>query len=215
MKNHKRGILSRCVSAVTLPLRALAVRERSKWFLISLRDERMEVVRKHCRGKVLDLGCGPDNIFIREYCDGVGIGADVFPYSGIDVLVSSVALPFPDEVFDTVTLIAVGGHIPRSVRLQSFKEISRILKEGGRLVLTEGEVVTQTIHHRLQFFLDHFRKEKNMDTVRGMEEDEEFAMPHKEIQGYLTRFFGNFERTRFQLGLNNVYLATKQSSKNE
>jgi SAM-dependent methyltransferase len=174
------------------------VRERSKWFLISLRDERMEVVRKHCRGKVLDLGCGPDNIFIRQYCDGVGIGADVFPYSGIDVLVSSVALPFPDEVFDTVTLIAVGGHIPRSVRLQSFKEISRILKEGGRLVLTEGEVVTQTIHHRLQFFLD-----------------EEFAMPHKEIQGYLTRFFGNFERTRFQLGLNNVYLATKQSSKNE
>jgi SAM-dependent methyltransferase len=202
--------MRRIVNAVALPVRALFVREQSGVVLMSLHEERNLQVLKHCkRGTLLDLGCGPKNVFVRTYWPRDGFGADVFEYEGIDVLVNSLRLPFGDHTFDTVTLIAVGGHIPKSIRVETFGEIFRVLKNGGVLVLTEGEIITQTIHHKIQFFFDRFRKDKNPDTVRGMEEDEEFAMPHREIQRTLFDLFNNWTRYRFQLGLNNVYVARK------
>jgi SAM-dependent methyltransferase len=189
------------------------VREENLGFVLSLRDERMQKVSQYSAGFILDLGCGPGNIFVQKYSGGNGVGADVFSYEGIDVLVSSSTLPFRSGRFDTVSLIAVGGHIPKRLRDATFKEIHRVLRPGGRLVMTEGELLTQTVHHKIQFFFDRFRQQKNMDTVRGMDEEEEFAMPHEEIQGYLKDVFGNFERHRFQWGLNNVYLANKSKTR--
>ncbi len=208
----KRTRIKRIVDSLTLPIRALFFSESSTFFLTSLRDERMCEVSKYCSGRLLDLGCGPGNIFIKKFYKGGGIGADVYPYNGIDVLVDSSALPFKDGSFDTVSLIAVGGHIPKEIRWPSFSEIYRVLRTGGRLVMTEGEIITQAIHHKIQFFFDNFRKRKNMDTIRGMKEGEEFAMSTSEIKNLLLKIFGNFERFRFQLGLNNVYVSRKERS---
>lgn len=207
----ERTSLQKFVDGVGLPIRALFCREKSNCVFTSLRDERMSEVQKYCFGRVLDLGCGPDNIFIRKFCAGTGIGADVFPYRGVQILVTSKILPFRDQSFDTVTLIAVGGHIPTKNRVATFKEIHRVLRIGGRLVMTEGEIITQTIHHKIQFFFDNFRKSKNPDTVRGMKEGEQFAMPHSEIRSLLSGVFGNTRRYRFQLRLNNVYIADRRN----
>ena len=206
----KRNDVQKIIDTVALPIRALLYREKSNFLFTSLRDERMGEVYKHCSDKVLDLGCGPQNLFIRNFCAGNGVGADVYPYVGIGILVTSTALPFKDESFDTVTLIAVGGHIPKRIRRPTFQEIYRVLRKEGSLVMTEGDIITQTIHHKIQFFLDNFRESKSVDTVRGMNEGEEFAMSYSEIKSLLLGVFGNLKRYRFQLGLNSVYVAQKK-----
>jgi SAM-dependent methyltransferase len=45
-------------------------------------------------------------------------------------------LPFPDMSFQTVTCIEVIEHLPPDLRPAAFREMRRVLKPGGRLVLT-------------------------------------------------------------------------------
>lgn len=98
--------------------------------------------------KILDLGCG--NGRFSEVLDGLNveyIGADIsetlikiatekYPdkkFQTIDFL----NLPFPDNSFDKVYCLAVFHHIPSNeYRLKFLKEINRILKKDGILVLT-------------------------------------------------------------------------------
>lgn len=207
-----RSRLGLLVDAVTFPVRALLVHEQSGWGLSSLRDERMRTVARYCTGRVLDIGCGPNNRFVRQfYRNPESIGIDCHPYNGVDKLVDDMArLPFPDASFDTVTLIAVGGHIPRSKRVPEFREFSRVLKVGGRLLMTEGEPITQFLHHKWKYLYYGMQGEQDMDTERGMHEDEEYAMPRKEILTYLnTPPLLLVNHVRFMWGLNNLYFAKK------
>ena len=181
--------------------------------LTSMRDERMWQVAQFCRGRVLDVGCGPGNVFIKSFIGPEqGIGVDFFAYDGVDNLVEDPTnLPFPDESFDTVTLVAVGGHIPKHLRSQEFIEFARVLKVGGRLVMTEGEPVTQLLSHKWQHFYLGLQGKVDMDHERGMEHDEEFCMPRNELLGYLNSGALKHVLTRrFQWGLNNLYVAEKR-----
>lgn len=180
--------------------------------LSSLREERMRAVAKHCRGRTLDVGCGPGNLFINDFIGAEhGLGVDVFAYPGVGAVVEDpTRMPFPDASFDTITLIAVGGHIPKSKRVAEFAELARLLSPGGRLILTEGEPVTQFLTHKWAELYGRVRGEADMDSVRGMEFDEEYCMPRQELLRYLDtpplRFTA---RHRFMWGLNNVYIAEK------
>ena len=172
----------------------------------------MTRVARYCIGRVLDIGCGPHNKFI-EHVYPNGIGIDFYPYEGVQyVYEDPTSLPFDDASFDTITLIAVGGHIPKHLRKQEFAEFARILKPGGRLILTEGEPVTQYLHHKWVYALDKcFGTNIDVDTERGMEEEEEYAMPHKE----LLRLFAenglvHMKTEKFQWRLNNVFVAEKR-----
>ena len=40
--------------------------------LSSLRDERMRVVAQFCKSRVLDIGCGPGNRFIKQVPSRLG-----------------------------------------------------------------------------------------------------------------------------------------------
>lgn len=198
----------------TFSLRALFLETEGKWGLSSLREERMRAVFRFCRGRVLDVGCGPNNRFIREFIgDENGVGVDCFAYEGVENVVPDLThLPFADESFDTITLIAVGGHIPRSQRVAEFAELSRVLKIGGHLVMTEGEPITQYLVHQWVFWMHQQRGTQDMDSERGMEADEEFCMPRAELVGYLNTPPLKFKRRkRFMWGLNNVYVARKMS----
>ena len=168
----------------------------------------------HCRGRVLDVGCGKNNLFVKKYIGMEnGVGIDVFPYEGIDLLVEDMcSLPFTDEEFDTVCLIAIGGHIPKSKRVDEFKEFARVLKPGGRLIMTEGEPVTQTLNHIWRHYSMKLVGRHRMDSERGMDEVEEYCMPFSEIMGYLNTPPLEFEeRLRFQWKLNNIYMALKRA----
>jgi len=106
--------------------------------LSSLRDERIRVLASHCLGKVIDIGCGPNNYFIKNSIKNTdSLGIDCYPYEGVEILVDDMEnLPYSNDSFDTVSLNVVGGHIPKSKRKSKFREFSRILKKGGKLILT-------------------------------------------------------------------------------
>jgi SAM-dependent methyltransferase len=197
---------------VSFPYRAFFLPEESKWGLLSLRDERMKMVAAHCKGKVLDIGCGPGNYFINHFIGAVnGLGIDVYPYEGVECIVEDMSdLPFEDNSYDTITLIAVGGHIPKSKRVAEFKEFARILKPGGKLIMTEGEPITQWINHKWYSVFYIIQGKKDMDSERGMDDEEEYCMPYAEIIQYLnTSPLRLTRRVRFQWGLNNIYIAEK------
>jgi SAM-dependent methyltransferase len=207
-----RSPLGRIYDSVGFPIRALLPGFEHRFGFTSMRDERMQRVAQFCRGRVLDIGCGPGNHFVKKFIDeGFGIGVDVFAYEGVENVIENAAhLPFKDESFDTVTLIAVGGHIPKRSRKDEFAEFARVLRPGGRLVLTEGEPITQYLHHKWQSFYLGLQGKVDMDEERGMDNEEEFCMPKKELLGYLnTPPLKHVITQPFQWRLNFVYVAEK------
>jgi len=215
-KKIYRSKFGKIVDTITFPVRVLFMGTESKFGLSSLREERMRAVAYFSKGKVLDIGCGPENLFINEFIGKEnGLGIDIFSFKGVERIIKDMTnIPFDDCSFDTITLVGVGGHIPKSKRRAEFKEFSRLLKPGGILVMTEGEPITQFLIHKWSLFHSNLRGELHVDLEqRGMEKDEEFCMPKKELLSYLnTPPLKLIKRKRFltQWGLNNIYIAQKQ-----
>ena len=211
--DQPQSVLYRLLNTATFPFRGLLLHEESLGPLTSLRDERMRAVATFCHGRVLDVGCGPKNCFI-ERCIGHenGVGIDVYAYEGVEhVIPDMTRLPFENGTFDTVTLIAVGGHIPKSVRVAEFAEFARILKKDGHLVMTEGEPITQYLVHKWVRFLYALQGREDVDTERGMVEGEEYCMSRREIIHLLNTPPLRFQaRKRFMWGLNNIYVAVRE-----
>lgn len=207
-----RSPIGQFYDALGFPIRALFMGPKGSLGFTSLRDERMWRTAQFCKGRVLDIGCGPGNLFIKNFIGPKhGVGVDVFPYEGVDNVIEDAAhLPFSDGSFDSVTLIAVGGHIPRRSRQREFAEFARVLKPGGCLIMTEGEPVTQYLHHKWQHFYLALQGKVDMDHERGMDEDEEYCMPKRELLGYLNAPpLKHIITHPFQWHLNYVYVAEK------
>ena len=96
-------------------------------------------VKSHCRGRLLDLGCGkvPFYGLYREYVSEtvcVDWGKSLHGGDYLDAECDLTKdLPFADESFDTILLSDVLEHIPTPGRL--WWEMRRLLKPGGKLLL--------------------------------------------------------------------------------
>lgn len=163
-----------------------------------LLERRISVVLPLISGKLLDIGCGY-NLLVRRY--GNGIGVDVFDWGDVDFVVEDTSkLPFGSSEFDTITIIAALNHIPN--REEVLKECNRLLRSGGKLIITMLTPGISRIWHRL-------RKRWDEDQyLRGMKENEVYGLTRSEMKKLLNDAgFELVKIKRFMLFLNSLYIA--------
>lgn len=101
---------------------------------------------------VLDLGCGgsPLPLFLSEHCSVIGLDSNdvtkgecslrAYGFNPDPVRViqadMTASLPFRDEVFDVVTCISTLESVPQLPPMKALGEVARVLRLGGRFVVT-------------------------------------------------------------------------------
>lgn len=162
-----------------------------------LARRRLKAVLPHVRGRLLDLGCGANRL-VRHYSNGIGV--DVHPWPGADVVVDdTAALQWDAHSFDTITIVAALNHIPN--RAAVLNECRRVLRPSGRVVITMLTPRTSRIWHWLRGSWDADQRE------RGMRPGEVYGFTHTELVALFERSgFALLARQRFMLGLNCLYI---------
>ena len=167
-----------------------------------LRKWRTNTVLPHVTGRLLDIGCGHNDL-VRQYGTDKGKGVDVYPWDGCDVVVEDTAkLPFADGEFNTATIIAALNHIPN--RADVLKEAYRVLAPGGKMIITMLSPGVSKVWHLLR------RPWDEDQTERGMKEGEVWGITPKGVRELLTSAgFRMSREKRFMLGMNRLFVATK------
>lgn len=165
-----------------------------------LTNWRIKTILPYIKGRLLDVGCGMNQL-VRQY--GNGIGVDIYQWKDIDLVLENTAhIPFPDKSFDTVTIIAALNHIPN--RKEVLKEIHRVLKSKGKIIITMIPPNISRIWHFLRKPWDVDQKE------RGMKKGEVFGLGKKQIKKLLSQTgFKVIKRKRFMFFINTITIAKK------
>jgi len=158
--------------------------------------------------KLLDLGCGYRGKFLEKIKDNISSGV------GIDIAVDSrlsngkirlmahdlnESLPFPDNEFDAVASLANLEHLAEPGR--ALKEIFRVLKPNGILLLTAPSVFAKPVLELLAFVGLVSRQE-----IR----DHKNYFDKKILTSLCQKAgFSSVSHKYFQLGMNNFLIATK------
>ena len=121
--------------------------DRNWWFLgrrkIILDILKYEGFTKNHPKKILDLGCGTGSTLLKLKDWGWAVGIDISPLAlsycqqnGVGPLVQAAAqeTPFKTGSFDLVLALDLLEHLDND--LETLREISRVLKPGGYLLVT-------------------------------------------------------------------------------
>src|SRR5215813_962502 len=154
-----RGILQTFYDFFGGPLRMVLLPDQwsRRLGLSGLEDERLRAILPELRGRVLDVGAGTNRL-IRLY--GLGVGVDVHDWGGGALVVEDTRrLPFAAAEFDTVTFVACLNHIP--YRAEALLEARRVLKPGGRVIVTMIGPWVGGIGHKLWWYSEE--KHRDVD----------------------------------------------------
>jgi SAM-dependent methyltransferase len=167
--------------------------------LSSSKVERLRAVTPLLQGRLLDIGCG-DNELVRRY--GQGVGVDVYDWGGGALILTDCSrLPFPDLSFETITILAAINHIPN--REEVLKEVHRLLTEDGRLLITMINPIISYIGHRFLWWWSE-------DKERGMDPGEVYGFWNKDMIALVAKAgFHLISHKRFVYGLNNLFVFRK------
>ncbi len=205
------------IDTLTFPLRAFTLIEDDKFHMSALRTERFDYVMRYVKGYTLDVGCGRENYFMTKCLEGNGIGIDVFKYEGLtdeNIVSDMTKLPYKDNTFDTVTYIANINHVPKSMRQAQMNEALRVLKPGGNILITMGNPIAETVMHKVVYLYDKILGTNvDMDTERGMDEEESYYVKDQEIKDLLANAkFQNIKKVYFgtQWRLNHLFEGIKK-----
>ncbi len=168
----------------------------------SLQEERLRAVFPLLHGDVLDIGAG-DNALANCYGPSA-IGVDVYDFGGGARIVDDTRdLPFADASFDTVTLLACLNHIP--YREDCLREAHRVLRPGGRLIITMIGRWIGTVGHKIWWYSE--------DKERRMAPGEEWGLNNDEVLRMLAATgFHLRQQSRFLYCLNNLFIAEKPNA---
>lgn len=136
-----------------------------------LRRWRSEIAAKHIQNNsiVYDVGCGKDAFFLKSIseriCLGIGLDEEIgnFQNAKIELRKIRIAkeLPFPNESCDIITMLAVLEHLSDVQAI--FRESLRVLKKGGKLILTTPTPLAKSLLEVLAFKLRLIDKEEIKD----------------------------------------------------
>ena len=111
-----------------------------QWLLTCNGNKRFSITAEYASGILLDIGCSDQKLqsFLPEGITYIGIdylNTASEMYGTIPTLYGITGnLPFKEGSVDTIALLEVLEHLPNP--WQCFKEIHRVLKPGGYLILT-------------------------------------------------------------------------------
>jgi SAM-dependent methyltransferase len=158
--------------------------------------------------RVCDLGCGLEAAFLDYASERIasGVGVDDQVENGVRGRWQRVRadirapLPLKPEQFDHVVMLAVLEHLPEPEPV--LREAHRILKPDGSLILTWPSAAVDPILnvlHGVRLVSDEMESDEHQRRI-----------PVAELQGMLDRIgFQDFSHRRFELGLNNVMVASR------
>lgn len=120
-------------------------------FLAKKRAQRADslIPQSYRSGRILDIGCGayPSFLCLTAFAEKYGIDKTISSLWQKEIkrhslslmhydIESEASLPFRDEFFDTVTMLAVFEHISHKNLPTVIKELHRVLKRNGLLIIT-------------------------------------------------------------------------------
>lgn len=135
--------------------------------------------------RVLDVGAGP-GYFARILAEAVGPGGSVV---GIDAAPemtgyanrkaahlsncrfqpgTAESLAFPDAAFDVVVSCLVLHHLPEQARLQAVREMKRVLRPGGKVLLAEFQIPERGLWRRLALLTGHQEMERRVPPLEPL-----------------------------------------------
>lgn len=174
--------------------------------LTTIRDYRIEAVKKHINGFLLDIGAGWDNRLVNEYGRGVGIDIQFWEnYSNLPsgrlAVCRSDLTCFQEAQFDTVTIVAVLNHIPN--REEVLHEVYRVMRKDGHLLMTMVSPWISWINHNLRILYDPDRERKwDEREVWGLTKGEMVDLI--EMTGFKLQ-----RRVYYMFGLSCLYICSK------
>lgn len=157
---------------------------------------------------VIDLGCGYHARFLHALLPKIanGVGVDLSVEQSTSPKLKTIAanlnetLPMMENTFDVAVSMANLEHLEHPQHL--LKEVHRILKPGGKLLLTAPTTCAKPVLEFLAFRL-HLVSE---DEIR----DHKMYFNRKILLDYLHEAgFQNASHRYFQFGMNNFVLAIK------
>lgn len=119
------------------------------------------ISREQRKGRVLDVGCGSYPYFLvstkfeEKYGIDPSVNANFVKNQRIYLSktdVSKKKLPFKDNFFDVVTMLAVFEHIDQNKLKFVLEEIKRVLKKNGNLIITTPSPWADKLLHLMANF---------------------------------------------------------------
>jgi SAM-dependent methyltransferase len=135
-KDHRMAGRTRGKGLLEPLLADLRAQRANKLIPLSLRE-----------GRILDVGCGSYPYFLAHTSFKEKFAIDQIPLSSntaSELRIESFTLdlevepnlPFEDNFFEAVTLLAVVEHLDPALMAKLFREVYRVLKPGGMVILT-------------------------------------------------------------------------------
>jgi len=177
-------------------------------FDLFLRRQRIKkvlpIIKLFPNCKLLDVGCGTHYTFlsaVKLYINqGYGIDFKVQALKTNKIIIKQIKiekkLPFEDNMFDVITMLAVLEHLEYSPLI--IKEIERILKPGGKLILTVPSKIAKPVLELLAFRLkiidkneiaDHKKYYNYLELEELIKETESLKIEkHEYFQFYMNNF---------------------------
>lgn len=116
------------------------------------------IPKKLRSGRILDVGCGSYPYFLTttDFAEKYGldpvIEQKLVNENSLKLIKASVGikkLPFADNFFDVVTMLAVFEHIDNKKLVLTIKETRRVLKKNGILIITTPASWSDKLLHQM------------------------------------------------------------------